>query len=150
MNTQAMMPDFRATDISPNNGGAEFRVFFRGRNLGPFRLAVPGIHNVSNALVGDRDRHGIGYPRRSDPQRPWPPLPVWSGVFICAEKQGGIMVVDDYGHHPTEVQATLAAAKQGWRPARWWCYFSRIATAGSRDLIAGIFPCLSIRRMHCL
>src|SRR5215467_679977 len=47
----AFTPDFRATEISPKQGGSEFRAFFRGRNLGPFRLSVPGIHNVSNALV---------------------------------------------------------------------------------------------------
>ncbi|MCC7213954.1 MAG: UDP-N-acetylmuramate--L-alanine ligase, partial [Nitrospira sp.] len=45
------VPDFRATDISLRQWGSEFRVFFRGRNLGPFRLSIPGIHNVSNSLV---------------------------------------------------------------------------------------------------
>src|SRR5262249_60430628 len=44
-------PDFKATDISLKQWGAEFRAYFRGRNLGPFRLAIPGIHNVSNALA---------------------------------------------------------------------------------------------------
>ncbi|HSQ60247.1 MAG TPA: Mur ligase family protein [Acidobacteriota bacterium] len=46
-----VIPDFKATDISLKQWGAEFRAHFRGKNLGPFRLAVPGIHNVSNALV---------------------------------------------------------------------------------------------------
>ena len=45
------VPDFRATDISLRQWGSEFRVFFRGKNLGPFRLAIPGIHNVSNSLI---------------------------------------------------------------------------------------------------
>ena len=45
------VPDFRATDISLRQWGSEFRVFFRGQNLGPFRLAIPGIHNVSNSLI---------------------------------------------------------------------------------------------------
>ena len=43
--------DFTATDIQLKQWSAEFRAHFRGKNLGPFRLAVPGIHNVSNALV---------------------------------------------------------------------------------------------------
>src|SRR5574338_369078 len=43
--------DFRATEIAAKQGGSEFRAFFRSRNLGPFRLSVPGVHNVSNALI---------------------------------------------------------------------------------------------------
>src|SRR5690349_5457894 len=47
----SLPPDFFASDITMKQGESEFRVRFRGRNLGPFRLSVPGIHNVSNALV---------------------------------------------------------------------------------------------------
>ena len=77
-----------------------------------FRLALPGIHNVSNALVAiaiafeleipvDRNRKGFGG------------LHGGRAAASFASEAGGIMVVDDYGHDPTEVQANLAAAKQG-------------------------------------
>lgn len=106
-------PDFLATDISLKQWGADFRVHFRGKNLGPFRLTVPGIHNVSNALVAIAIGMELDVPvdliRKG--------LAAFTGVerrFHLRGEVGGIMVVDDYGHHPTEVKATLAAAKQGW------------------------------------
>ena len=105
--------DFQATDIVLNQWGAEFRASFRGKNLGPFRLAIPGIHNVSNALAAIAIGVELDVPvdliRKG--------LAAFSGVerrFHLRGEAGGIMVVDDYGHHPTEVKATLAAAKQGW------------------------------------
>ena len=106
-------PDFLATDIVLKQWGADFRVHFRGKNLGPFRLTVPGIHNVSNALVAIAIGMELDVPvdliRKG--------LAAFTGVerrFHLRGEAGGIMVVDDYGHHPTEVKATLAAAKQGW------------------------------------
>ncbi len=108
-----MAPDFKATDISLRQWSAEFRAHFRGKHLGPFRLAVPGIHNVSNALVaiaiGTELEIPVDLIRKG--------LAAFTGVerrFHLRGEAGGIMVVDDYGHHPTEVKATLAAAKQGW------------------------------------
>lgn len=106
-------PDFKATDISLRQWGAEFRAHFKGKNLGPFRLAVPGIHNVMNALaaiaIGVELEVPIDLIRKG--------LAAFTGVerrFHLRGEIGGIMVVDDYGHHPTEIHATLAAAKQGW------------------------------------
>jgi UDP-N-acetylmuramate--alanine ligase len=106
-------PDFLATDIVLKQWGADFRTHFRGKNLGPFRLTVPGIHNVSNALVAIAIGMELDVPvdliRKG--------LAAFTGVerrFHLRGEAGGIMVVDDYGHHPTEVRATLAAAKQGW------------------------------------
>lgn len=105
--------DFKATDITLKQSEAEFRAYFRGKNLGPFRLAVPGIHNVSNALAAIAIGVELDVPvdliRRG--------LAAFTGVerrFHLRGETGGVMVVDDYGHHPTEVKATLAAAKQGW------------------------------------
>ncbi|HSE60184.1 MAG TPA: UDP-N-acetylmuramate--L-alanine ligase [Nitrospiraceae bacterium] len=106
-------PDYRATDIVLKQWGAEFRAHFRSKNLGPFRLCIPGIHNVSNALAAIAIGVELDVPvdliRRG--------LAAFTGVerrfHLRGEKQG-VMVVDDYGHHPTEIKATLAAAKQGW------------------------------------
>ena len=110
-------PDFFATDISLNQWGAEFRAQFRGRNLGPFRLAMPGRHNVSNALVAIAIGVELDVPldliRKA--------LAAYTGVerrFHLRGEVNGIMVVDDYGHHPTEIKAVLSAAKEGWRGRR--------------------------------
>jgi len=85
----------------------------KGKSLGPFRLTVPGIPNFSNALaaiaIGVELEVPIDLIRKG--------LAAFTGVerrFHLRGEAGGIMVVDDYGHHPTEIRATLAAAKQGW------------------------------------
>ena len=110
----ATPPDFRATDIVVKPGESEFRVHHRDRNLGPFRLMVPGVHNVSNALAAIAIGLELDVPvdliRKG--------LASFTGVerrFQRRGEKGGVMVVDDYGHHPTEIRATLAAAKAGWQ-----------------------------------
>jgi UDP-N-acetylmuramate--alanine ligase len=108
-----VVPDFKATDVSLKQWSAEFRAHFRGKNLGPFRLAVPGVHNVSNALAAIAI--GIELDIPVDLIRKG--LAAFTGVerrFHLRGEAGGIMVVDDYGHHPTEIKATLAVAKQSW------------------------------------
>ncbi|WP_080888537.1 UDP-N-acetylmuramate--L-alanine ligase [Nitrospira japonica] len=127
-------PDFRATDISLKQWGAEFRAFYRGRNLGPFRLSIPGIHNVSNALAAIAI--GIELDVPTDLIRK--ALAAFTGVerrFHLRGEAGGIMVVDDYGHHPTEIKATLAAAKQGWTDRRLIVLFQPHRYTRTRDLL---------------
>jgi UDP-N-acetylmuramate--alanine ligase len=128
-----VVPDFKATDIVLKQWGAEFRAHFRGKNLGPFRLAVPGMHNVSNALVAIAI--GIELDVPVDLIRKG--LAAFTGVerrFHLRGEANGIMVVDDYGHHPTEVKATLAAAKQGW-DRRLVVLFQPHRYSRTRDLI---------------
>lgn len=127
-------PDFKAADISLKQWGAEFRAFFRGRNLGPFRLSVPGIHNVSNALAAIAIGVELDVPvdliRKA--------LAAFTGVerrFHLRGETNGIMVVDDYGHHPTEIRATLAAAKQGWAERRLMVLFQPHRYTRTRDLL---------------
>ncbi len=107
-------PDFRASDITANQWESEFRAYNRDKNLGPFRISIPGIHNVSNALVAIAI--GIELDVPVDLIRKG--LASFAGVerrFQLRGEKGGVMVVDDYGHHPSEIKATLAAAKQGWK-----------------------------------
>ncbi|MEC4891335.1 MAG: UDP-N-acetylmuramate--L-alanine ligase [Nitrospira sp.] len=128
-----VVPDFKATDISLKQWGAEFRAHFRGKNLGPFRLAVPGIHNVSNALVAI----AIGIELEVPVDLIRKGLAAFTGVerrFHLRGEANGIMVVDDYGHHPTEVKATLAAAKQGW-DRRLVVLFQPHRYSRTRDLV---------------
>ena len=126
--------DFRATEIAAKQGGSEFRAFFRSRNLGPFRLSVPGIHNVSNALAAIAIGVELDVPvdliRKA--------LAAFTGVerrFHLRGEANGIMVVDDYGHHPTEIKATLAAAKQGWPDRRLVVLFQPHRYTRTRDLL---------------
>ena len=109
--------DFRITPgkVSLPAGDHEplsrFKVHFGNRELGEFTLHVPGLHNVLNATAAIAV--GIGLDISVDEIRS--ALEQYRGVdrrFQVKGQAGGITVVDDYGHHPTEIKATLAAARQ--------------------------------------
>ena len=102
--------EIRAEDVQALSHGARFRVMAAGRELGEMTLHVPGRHNVLNALaavaVGLELEVAFGHVREA--------LEAFSGVgrrFETRGEEGGVRVVDDYGHHPTEIRATLAAAR---------------------------------------
>jgi UDP-N-acetylmuramate--alanine ligase len=89
---------------------ATFEVNFRGLLLGPFALHVPGKHNVLNATAAI----AVGIQLGVTPAAIAKGLATFRGVdrrFQVRGNVGGITVVDDYGHHPTELMATLKAAK---------------------------------------
>jgi UDP-N-acetylmuramate--alanine ligase len=92
-----------------------FSVTFRDKDLGEFRLHVPGLHNVLNATAAIAVGVGLDIPVPQIQEA----LENFRGVdrrFQVCGRVGGITVIDDYGHHPTEIRATLAAAKQcGYR-----------------------------------
>jgi UDP-N-acetylmuramate--alanine ligase len=90
---------------------SSFRVTYKDRDLGEFRLHVPGAHNVLNATAAIAV--GIGLDIEADNIRM--ALENFRGVdrrFQLRGKAAGISVIDDYGHHPTEIRATLVAARQ--------------------------------------
>lgn len=94
--------------------GSEFTVRDRERELGRIKLQVPGLHNAYNALAA------IGVARELDIpfEECQAGLQAFAGVerrFQLRGEHEGILVVDDYGHHPVEIQATLAAAKSSAR-----------------------------------
>jgi UDP-N-acetylmuramate--alanine ligase len=103
--------EVRGTAIALAGHGARFEVVAAGRALGAVELQVPGHHNVLNALaavaVGLELEIGFGHIVEA--------LAQFRGVGRRFETRGtaaGVRVIDDYGHHPTEVAATLAAARQ--------------------------------------
>ena len=88
-----------------------FRVWYRNRDLGEFKLNVPGAHNVLNATAAIAVGIGLDVP----PEKIHAALDSFRGVdrrFQLRGQAGGVSVIDDYGHHPTEIRATLAAARQ--------------------------------------
>jgi UDP-N-acetylmuramate--alanine ligase len=90
---------------------SHFRVTYGERDLGEFRLHVPGVHNVLNATAAIAV--GIGLDIAADDIRI--ALENFRGVdrrFQLRGKAAGVSVIDDYGHHPVEIRATLAAARE--------------------------------------
>jgi UDP-N-acetylmuramate--alanine ligase len=106
--------DLIAEGVSLHGLSSTFKVRFKGEPLGELRLRVPGAHNVSNALaavaVGLELDIGFSAIRAA--------LAEFSGVARRFQVKGtpqDIMVVDDYAHHPAEIQATLKAARAGFQ-----------------------------------
>jgi len=88
-----------------------FRVSYRAKQLSEFVLHVPGTHNILNATAAVAAGIGLDIPIETIREA----LETFRGVdrrFQLKGKVAGVSVIDDYGHHPTEIKATLAAARQ--------------------------------------
>ncbi|HAR45141.1 MAG: UDP-N-acetylmuramate--L-alanine ligase [Nitrospirae bacterium GWC2_57_13] len=104
--------DYQARDITLKAMGSRFRVMHLDRDLGWFELNVPGMHNVSNSLAAI----AVARELEMDEEVIRKAINEFGGVhrrFQIKGEERGVTVIDDYGHHPTEIRATLAAAKAG-------------------------------------
>ena len=114
---------WRAEGIEANDaGGSDFVAVRNAQPVGRVMLALPGIHNISNALavLAVTDKLGVDMARVLDA------LPRFHGVRRRFEVKGevaGVLVVDDYAHHPTEIRVTLAAARRRYAGHRLWAFF---------------------------
>lgn len=106
----------RATEIQSNQFNSTFTVLVDGDKLGVITLKAPGEHNVKNALAAI----ATGLEMNIDFKLIKEGLENFEGVYrrFQLKYNNGIMVIDDYAHHPTEVQATLQAANAGWPDRR--------------------------------
>jgi UDP-N-acetylmuramate--alanine ligase len=114
MNPQA---DFQIRNVVVEGRRSRFSIFHRRRKLGRFKLNLPGIHNVYNAAAGIVVATELNIPVG----RIQAALESLSGVQRRLEVKGevnGVTVVDDYGHHPTEIKMTLQAVRAGWPDRR--------------------------------
>jgi len=105
--------DITARRLSFSGTSSRFEVLHRGHPLGPASLQVPGRHNVLNALAAIGVALDVDVPFELIQQA----LAGFAGVqrrFQIRGEARGVLVVDDYGHHPAEIRATLAAAKAGF------------------------------------
>jgi UDP-N-acetylmuramate--alanine ligase len=106
----------RATDLQMSEFNSTFTVLLDGEKLGVITLKAPGEHNVKNALAAI----ATGLELNIDFKLIKDGLESFEGVYrrFQLKYNNGIMVIDDYAHHPTEVQATLQAANAGWPDRR--------------------------------
>jgi UDP-N-acetylmuramate--alanine ligase len=114
LSTQA---DFQARHVTFEGLTSRFQVIWRGENLGEITLNLPGQHNVYNALSSI----AVGMELEIPFEVMHRALETLAGVERRMEvkgERGGILVVDDYGHHPTEIKATLRAARESWPDRR--------------------------------
>lgn len=103
--------DYYYQNLITDGPTSSFEVYHRGERLGLMTLNVPGVHNVLNALAVIAVGHQLNIP--------WEQMRSTLGRFKGARRRleiigqaGGVTVMDDYAHHPTEVEATLKAVRQ--------------------------------------
>ena len=117
--------DWRAVNLAVNDvGGYDFTILHRETEtaLERFRLQVPGVHNVKNALAAVAVTHRLGLDLRlvADALAAFRPT---GRRFELKGVAAGITVTDDYAHHPTEIRATLAAAREQFPDHVLWAVF---------------------------
>ncbi|MCL2760029.1 MAG: UDP-N-acetylmuramate--L-alanine ligase [Desulfuromonadales bacterium] len=109
--------DVRATHIKHTGFKTSFIAHYKGYRLGEISFNMPGAHNVLNALACIAVAMELDIPFDAIQEG----FAKFGGVgrrFTIKGEPAGIMIVDDYGHHPAEIRATLAAARHGWPERR--------------------------------
>ncbi len=125
----------RAHNAHPGeNGGYTATLTWAGEALGSLHLSVPGLHNLRNALAALAVAHLCQLPL----DQAIASLNTYGGVARRFEFKGeanGVTVIDDYAHHPTEVRATLAAARGRFGNRRIWAVLQPHTFSRTRELL---------------
>jgi UDP-N-acetylmuramate--alanine ligase len=124
--------DLKAREIRLEASGTSFEVWEGAWLLGAVRLSLPGRHNVSNALAAIAVGRELSIPFPTISRA----VSQFTGVIRRFETKGerdGVLVVDDYAHHPTEIGATLAAARQVYPQRRLVALFQPHLYSRTRD-----------------
>jgi UDP-N-acetylmuramate--alanine ligase len=127
--------DLQAVDVRDAAGITHFRVLAAGREAAEFTLSVPGLHNVRNALGAYAAARRMG----ADTDSAVRALAEFRGVGRRFEAVGvadGTDIIDDYAHHPTEIAATLAAARSRYAGRRLVAAFQPHLYSRTRDFAA--------------
>lgn len=106
--------EIRAIDLSFNKFQSEYTAVWRDETLGRIRIQLPGIHNIKNSLAA----LSVGLELEIPYEKIKTAIETFTGVHrrfeIKAELKGAV-IIDDYAHHPTEIQVSLKAAREGWK-----------------------------------
>jgi len=125
--------NIRASEISKEGLNTSFVVTFKNRLEGQITICIPGDHNVLNALAAV----GVGLELDIDFEhirQGLKNLGVLKRRFEIKDERGGIMFLDDYGHHPTEIMATISTAKECWPDRRLVVIFQPHRYTRTKDL----------------
>jgi UDP-N-acetylmuramate--alanine ligase len=132
-----IQPDYYASELAINqSGGYDFQVFREDELLGSVHLQVPGVHNVRNALAALAVVDQLGLPFEDAANS----LSEFRGTgrrFDVRGEARGITVIDDYAHHPTEIKATLAAARGRYPERELWAVWQPHTYTRTRALFSG-------------
>jgi UDP-N-acetylmuramate--alanine ligase len=132
--------DYRGEIVDARPDGTRFRIRVGGTDRGEAHIRMPGVHYAENALAALCVADFLGVPFTDYCAA----LAAFQGVdrrFSVRGEAGGVLVVDDYGHHPTELAATIAAARLHGR--RLVVAFQPHRYSRTRDLFADFAPALA-------
>ncbi len=124
--------DMRAVDVQPDAEGCHFRLVIRGLDLGPIRSPLAGRHNVWNTLAA----FGVGRALGLSIGQLQAGLSQFAGVGKRQEEKGevaGVLVVDDYAHHPTAIRETLAGLRARYPGRRMWGVYEPKSNTARRN-----------------
>jgi UDP-N-acetylmuramate--alanine ligase len=127
--------DIRATHVKHDGFKTSFVAHFKGYRLGEITFNMPGAHNVLNAMACIALALELDVPFQAIQEG----FAKFGGVgrrFTVKGEPKGIMIVDDYGHHPVEIKATLNAARQGWPERRIIAAFQPHRYSRTHELFA--------------
>ncbi|MBG0788089.1 MAG: UDP-N-acetylmuramate--L-alanine ligase [Anaerolineaceae bacterium] len=135
--------DYRAVDYAVVNGWPTFTIMHGNEALGQVKLSVPGWHNVLNATgaLGAIHRLGLDLPAAIQA------LAAFTGAgrrFEVLGEVSGVTIIDDYGHHPTEIAATLEAAHSRYPDHRIWAIWQPHTYSRTQSLEAEFIRALAI------
>ena len=111
--------DWCAGDIAWHDSATEFRVAYRGQEAARIRIPVAGRHNVLNALAAVALAHGRGIPSNAIEHALATFQTVRKRMEIKGEP-GGVLLVEDFAHHPTAIRLTIDAARTRWPGRKLW------------------------------
>jgi UDP-N-acetylmuramate: L-alanyl-gamma-D-glutamyl-meso-diaminopimelate ligase len=128
-----------ATDVQPRGDGMNFSVQRGGASFGEFELAATGRHNVLNALAAIAVAHGRGISATQMAES----LATFRSVKRRMDVKGevhGVLVVDDFAHHPTAVTATIQAARGRWPGRKLWAILEPRSNSMRRKIFEETLP----------
>jgi UDP-N-acetylmuramate--alanine ligase len=131
---------WETVQVESRNGCPCGNVFYKGKPVATLQLSVPGVHNLYNATAALAACHAAG----ADLTKAAAALSTFTGVnrrMTLVGAYHGATIVDDYGHHPTEIVATLKALKERFNPARVLCVFEPHQHSRTRTLLDEFATC---------
>jgi UDP-N-acetylmuramate--alanine ligase len=126
--------NFSARNIELSDGLYRFEVYYNDRLLGAVRISLHGIHNVLNALAVV----AMGIHAGLSAEQVLRLVPEFVGMdrrLMLKAEADGMVVLDDYAHHPTEIRASLQAIRERYQPHRVWCVFQPHQYSRTRFLL---------------
>jgi UDP-N-acetylmuramate--alanine ligase len=126
--------NYHADNIVGKDGLYSFDVYHNQKLLGRTNNRIPGKHNVANALAVVASAVNAGVEAGAVLGL----LPGFTGVdrrLMLKAKVGGVTILDDYAHHPTEIRASLKAIREHYKPKRLWCVFQPHQYSRTRFLL---------------